>query len=326
MVKKFRTIKTGIIFGLLLFSLFAVFTPNASAIKINSALKVEFDEEDIKQKVMPAAGYITIGLDVFYQYYGVGASWIAETSLLKDIPAQVDLKVVYAPEWCTATVTPPLLTLSAGTSFSDPARAAIIISVNENAPAFVQEKVIIAAHSTKVSGVLFSIEEKTIEVDIPFEVDYSPAISFTTSKGNFMEIGPLDTAEFEIEIENLANAPTEVTCEILNAPEGWSPNIVSTVLLSSRVLGEEGTAKTVHFKIKPPHGFGLHDESQYFQVKLTSYYYRDPSLVGKEYILTFNVQSRGFSPGIGFEIPLIAASLIVTGSVIYLYRKGRKKK
>ena len=328
MLKKSRTVKTGIIFGILLFSLFAVFASNASArvIGLNSALKVEFDEDDVKQKVKPAAGSIVIGIDVFYQYYGIGASLVAQYSLLRGIPAQVDLKIVEEPEWCTATVTPPVLTLTSGTTFSDPARATLIISVNENAPALLQDKVIIAAHSTRISGILFTLKEQTLEVDIPFEVDYSPAISFTTPKGNFMQVGPLDTADFEIEIENLANGPTEVTCEILNAPEGWSPNIVSTVLLSSKALGSEDTTKTVHLKIKPPYDFGLHNKIQSIQVKLTSNYYRDPLLVGKEYVLTFNVQSTGFSPGIGFEIPVIVVVLIAIGFGIFIFNKWRRKK
>jgi len=328
MKKNLKTVKTGIIFGLVLISMFAVFIPNASAglLTVDSALQVTFDKTTTEKFVVPASGPITMKILTQFEIYGAFSNLI-ETSLLSTSQAQIDLQVVEGPSWCTATLSPSNFFLDVNTKLSDPFIAELSISVNELAPAFEEGKVKISAHNTKITGVAFNIGEHTTEIEIPFTVGYSPAISFTTPNGNFMEIGPMDTANFEIQIENLGNAETEVVCEILNAPKDWSPNIVTAVLLGSNVKGEEGTTKTVYFKVKPPYGFGYHSEAQSFQVKLTPYYYKNPSYVGKEYILTFNIQSRGFST-YGFEILLIAIiiGIVLLYIIIMMYKKVKRKK
>jgi len=63
----------------LIVSLFAVFASSASAIKIDAALKVEFDPADTEKEVKPLSKHITIGLNIFYQYYGAGADYVSES-------------------------------------------------------------------------------------------------------------------------------------------------------------------------------------------------------------------------------------------------------
>lgn len=325
MKKNLRTVKTTIVFGLLLVSIFAVFGSNASAgiVKVNSALQVTFDEEDTKQVVVPNTEFIGIGIDVYFEIYGVGAGWVADSSLLSESDSQVDLKVVSAPEWCTATITPPTVLLDLGTSFTNPKRATVFVSVDETAPAFTQGKIVVNAHSAKLDGLLFSITEKSLDIEIPFNVGYSPAISVNTPEGTFMEVGPMDTAEFRIDISNLGNAKTEVLCQVLGVPDGWSANIITNVVLGSAVIGSEGdTTQTIYFKIKPPYGFGYHNDRQQISVKLTPSYLWDPTLEGKEYQIDFVVQSRGFSTP-GFELPLIAAAII---GIALIYKVKKKNK
>ncbi|MCK4365453.1 MAG: hypothetical protein KAW45_05340 [Thermoplasmatales archaeon] len=326
MKKNLRTVKTTIILGLLLVSIFAVFGLNASAgpIKVNSVLQVTFDEESAKQEVIPNTKFIAIGLDIYFEISGVGAGWVADNSLLSTSDSTVDLKVVSAPEWCVATITPPVVILDISTSFTNPRQAALFISANENAPAFTQGKVMITVHSTKLDGLLFSIKEHTLEVEIPFNVGYSPAISINTPEGTYLEIGPMDTAEFRIDITNLGNAKTEVLCQVLDAPDGWSANIITNVVLNSKVFGSDAdTTQTIYFKIKPPFTFGYHNDRQQISVKLTPSYLWDPTLEGKVYQIDFVVQSRGFSTP-GFELPLIAAALIGI-ALIYKIRKKNKE-
>ena len=139
-----------------------------------------------------------------------------------------------------------------------------------------------------------------------------------------MEIGPMDTAEFQIDITNLGNANTEVLCQVLDAPDGWSANIITNVVLGSKILGSTGdTIQTIYFKIKPPYGFGYHNDRQQISVKLTPSYLWDPTLEGKEYQIDFVVQSRGFSTP-GFELPLMAVALISI-ALIYKIRKKNKE-
>jgi len=161
--------------------------------------------------------------------------------------------------------------------------------------------------------------EVTFYDEIPFTPGYSPVISFTTPNGNFKEIGPGNTANFDIHLENLGNAPTEVTFKILNQPKGWSPNIISMTTLGSKVLGEE-TTKEIPFVVQPPYNFGYHNERQSFQVSLTPAYYRDPTLTGKEYVITFVVQSRGFSTP-GFEMVFALTALV---GLAFITKKRQK--
>ena len=135
-----------------------------------------------------------------------------------------------------------------------------------------------------------------------------------------MEIGPMDTADFEIGIENIGNGPTYVSVELVDVPEkDWSVNVASSVTLSSAVSGIEGTKKTVVLKVKPPVGFGFREDRRTFRVKLIPSYLGRPDLTGQEETINFTVQSRGFSPGIGFELPIIIIILIIIISVSYTH-------
>ena len=198
------------------------------------------------------------------------------------------------------------------------------MTVTEQAPAFTQGKVVISATSIEQPGLLFSISEATYSYDISFEVGYWPVISISDQKGNYMQVGPLDLADFPITIENIGNGLTYVQIEP-EIPEGdWSIGIDASALLASSVGGGAGASKTVHLIIKPPYGFGFHNDIQNFKVKFTPYSPGRPELVGITETRTYQVQSIGMSPGTGFEIPLIVVILVIIVFIIYFYRWRKK--
>ena len=324
MKKNFKSIKTGFVFGIVLFTLFAALAPTTSAgiIKINPIVTVKYDSPE--NFVMPNSDRIVIDLNTTLELSGIGATTVETSSLLKDVPIQIELKVIKTEPWCTASIDNSLFNLKPSEGKSYPSQ--LTVTVTENVPAFTQGVIRISATTTKQPGLLFTIGESSKEFDVSFQAGYYPIISYDTPKGTLLEIGPMDTADFEIGIENIGNGPSHVSAELLDNPEnGWSFNIASSVTLSSAVSGLEGTKKIIHLKVKPPIGFGFHEDRQIIRVKFTPSYLGRPDLVGQEEIINFTVQSRGFSPGIGFEIPLIVIILAVIIIVVYLFNKGRRK-
>ncbi len=322
MKKTFRTVKTGFIFGILLLSLFAIFIPTSSAgpLKAPPLIIVTYPPQD--ENVIPNSGVLDIVLETTLDLTGPWRSFVEESPLLSGSPIQIRLKVESSPPWCDASIANP--TVSIPLDEIEPRESRLTLTVTEQAPAFQQGTVIVSATSVALPGLLFTITEERYDYDISFEIGYWPVITFEHQKGTLMEIGPLDTADFPIEIENLGNGLTYVMIEPIDIPGGdWSINIASSVMLASSVGGEAGATKTVHLTIKPPYGFGFHKDIETFKVKFTPYAI-GTDLVGTPEIITFNVQSVGMSPGVGFEIPLIVSVFVIIGVVIYLFRRRKQ--
>ena len=323
MTKNFRTVKTGIIFGILLFSLLAVFASNASAALIKVEPLIIIESTPAEENVIPNSGVIIVELKVYFKLTGAFGPSVETRSLLKGTTIGIHLEVEETDPWIDANLKDDLVMMRIGDD--TPYSTSVQITVTEQAPAFKQGEVKIRATSPSLSSLLFTIKEHSNTFKVPFVVGYWPVVDYTAVRGNFMEIGPLDTADFEIEIENLGNGPTYVAIEIVEMPEGeWSANIDSSVILSSAVYGGEGTKKTVHLVIKPPFGFGFHKDIENFKVKFSPSYLGQAQLVGQIEPKTFSVQSVGMSPGAGFEIPLIVAIIIIVGLIVYWFKKRRK--
>lgn len=323
MKEKFRILKTVFIFGLVFFSIFAIITPNTSAgiIKIKPLITVTYPSSS--ENVIPNSGVLLIELSTTFQLMGIGATAVKSYSLLKDTSISIELKVEGKENWIDASIDNPLVSMTLQDTLPKP--STLKITVTENAPAFSLGKVTISATSKEQPGLLFNIAKETYYFDVSFIVGYWPVVSYQMPKGNLMEIGPLDTADFEIELENLGNGITYVGIEPIEIPQGdWSINIASSVTLASPVQNKAGAKATVHLIIKPPYGFGFHNERETFKVRLTPQYLGRPDLRGQEEIITFNVQNIGMSPGAGFEIPLIVIILVIIAIVIYFYRHRTK--
>jgi hypothetical protein len=324
MIKNLRTFKTGIIFCILLFSLFAVFVPKVSAALVRVEPLIIIESTPADENVIPNSGVIIVKLKVYFKLTGIFAPFVEASSLLRETTIGVHLDVEETDPWIDANLKDNLVQLVLGDD--TPFQTTIQITVTEQAPAFKQGEVKIRASSPQLSSVLFSINEYSNTFKVPFVVGYWPLVTYELKKGNLLEIGPLDTAEFPIEIENLGNGPTYVAIELIDIPEGeWSANVDSSVILSSAVYGGEGIKKTVNLVIKPPYGFGFHKDIENFKVRFTPSYVGKPGELGQVEVKTFTVQSVGLSPGAGFEIPLIVVTVVIIGFVLYWFNKRRKK-
>ena len=89
-------------------------------------------------------------------------------------------------------------------------------------------------------------------------------------------INPLETTTFNIEIENLGNAKTIVTSNILNVTIGWTVTITNETILKTATIGEN-PKKTISLTVKPPFEFGYHNEREVIQVSIIPSLFDDPS-------------------------------------------------
>jgi len=322
--KIFKTVKTGIIFGTLLLSLFIAFVPTTSAgfISIPPLINVTYPrpEEDL----IPNSGVLDIPLYTTFKLTGPFAKFIEKRSLLRKTVMNIDLKVENSSDWCHASISNPLVQLSLNPT--EPYQSVLTVTVTEKAPAFTQGVVKISATSEVNRGIIFNIEEETFEFDVSFIIGYFSVVSYEMPNGTIAEIGPYDTADFQIDIENLGNGPTNVNIELLDFPEKkWDINITSSVQLSSAVYGGEDTSESVHLRIRPKISSDWNNERETFSLKFTPNYLGKPDLIGQVEVINFNLQKisslKDEESNNNFLIILIVAIILIILISIILKRK-----
>lgn len=326
----FKTITISIVMLIALVSIFAVFTQTTSAQqgpmvkilnKIGQAyycdLEVEigFDEEAANDPFLPIEMKKEIPLTVSVIAVGEYAEWVIPH--FQKFRVEVHLSIIDKPDWCSTIILPPLITLQVR-EYLVSNYANLSIKIDENAPAFspgiIKIEVRVVGKSVMNGG--------TFVHDIPFTPGYLPLLKVNVPKKTSELTNPGEDANFDIEIENLGNAKTEVACRVLNQPEGWNAFIEPSTIIGSRTRRGDDRKKTIQLVVEPPIGFGYHDEREIIQVSITPSYYDDSSLEGEEYILSFIVQSKGFSTP-GFEAVFVIVALI--GVALIAKKRQRKK-
>ena len=248
----------------------------------------------------------------------------------------IDLEVDTAslPDFASASITPNQVSADISQELTRVKQQVVLfVKVNENAPAFIDFNIKIKASSREITSPfgLIKIDSVTDYEEVTIQPGYAGLIEYNQPKGNFIEIGPADTAEFPIKITNLGNAPTIVKFKILDFPDKWSVNIQESLILPSSLEGQD-SSRTVVLRAKPPPGSGYHNERQTVQLRLTSSYYRDPNLKGQFYTLYFTIDNKGFSnpPSetsvTDIIITLIIIVLVILSIVLIFIYKSYKSK
>ena len=323
MTKRLKTIKASIVVGVLLFSLIAVFMPSgiAAPLKSNANLKLEYNASSLEEHVEPLGGPRPVTLEVGYYVSGIFARQAVSHFARRVLPI-IELSVEDTPSYASAWIQPAVVYPELGTSWNT-ASTTLWVSFKEDVPARhpVTIKVKMKAH--KIPGILYEIGGLTSYGDVSFTPGYLPIISVSTPKGNFQEISPGETANFDIEIENLGNAKTVVDFRILDMPKDWSPNMQSRVTLGAGALGDNPTT-TVQLVVQPPYGFGYHNERQTIRVEITPSFFGkpgDPDVTGLPQVENFVIQSRGVSTP-GFESAILIGALLGIVLIFLLVRKA----
>jgi len=315
MTKKFRTMKASIVMGVLLVSIFAAFIPTSSAglfINLSSYVSIDLGNESLEKPIVPRSepGQLTI-----YVTYGVNKGGMLSQllfALYEGRQVNIKLQITEKSDWCTATLPADTITTSTSAGAETERTTTLTVRVDENAPAYGAGYVKIEASVPRIGPIEGFSQIFTIE----FTPAYLPIIS-AVPQGNSKTIGPMDTAVFPIVVENMGNARTTVKFTIENVPEGWIAVVDDEITLDEA----QGSTGTAYLTIKPPKGFGYHNDPTSITVTLTPFRTQNPSQIGPPKEVTVMVESRGFSTP-GFEPILFIGALLM----IVLLLKWKKKK
>lgn len=325
MKKTLRTVKAGIVMGILLVSIFAAFIPSVSAAGVISCqvtLKVEpVTPEDLNQLV-EIKKPVKIPIKVTYLVTGLFADVAIPIFSSKVTVASISLSVVDTPSWVSASIEPNVVIpeIKIGGA-SD--TAILSVSFNEMAPGRFDVPITIKMEAQRIDGVLFFIEGKTYTGTITVTPQFVPIID-VTPRTNFKEVSPGELVEFPIDLENLGNDITEFIFKIGDLPEGWVASMPANKKVDSAVTGGNPKA-TVTLSVTPPYNFGYHDETKVIKVYVKGQYYAkttDEVLETEEYELSLQIRNRGFSTP-GFEAIFVVFALI---GIAFIVKKRRKTK
>jgi hypothetical protein len=319
MIRAIRIISVIGILSLLLVGVFASCTPNVTAGPLKdlytcqSEVKIYYDDEIAKSPLLPVNMTKKIPIEIDYRIIGLYADVVGSTYASTNDPVNyIYLYVEKTPDWCTATVIPSLLTTSPLADWQKH-NAILIVQVNENAYAFAEGKITLRIETAKMNA----IKPGTFYQNITFVPGYLSSLRLNVPD-TIKLIAPGDLANFNIDMENLGNADTQVTCNVLDLPKGWTAAITSTTI-GSKVVGNN-PKKTIRLVVQSPYGFGYHNDQKIIKVSIKPSYVSNESLVGEEYFLSFAVQSRGFSTP-GFESAFVLFALVV---VVLILNKRQK--
>jgi len=321
MVKSHKHVITTSIILIFFISLLVASIPTNVAKPIDkffsySVIEIDYDENAASESLLPIDMTKEINVTLNYHVDGYFDEIIPPD--YEHFGNFVYIYIENTPEWCIATISPNFLIMP-GTVEGVSENLTLTLKIDENAHALlfgsIEIKVEVKNTGPVKGGIFYS--------NITFNPGYLPLLKINTPDERVKRIGPLESATFEIEVENLGNAKTLLISKAVDVPEGWEVAInVETVI--GTITSGDNPKKTITLVIQPPIDFGYHDEREVINISMIPSFYDDPSLTGQEYSVSFLIQSKGVSTP-GFEAILMISALVI---IIFIAngRKGRKKK
>ena len=323
MKKNFRSIKISIIIGLLFFSIFIATTPTTSAgifYNLESVVEVNYDSSSLSNiPIQPRGTGFTTDLNLTYYVTYSGGIFNVIGSVLYQVHKGRTLVInieAIGPSWASVTVSESPTVTVLDYSEAKSVTLKLTVKIGSDAPAFGAGDIKLKITVPNV-GV---IKGYTKEVGIPFSAGFIPLVQPNFPEGKSTLIGPMDTADIPIEFQNLGNARTRVYIELTGVPDDWSASITNEIII------EEGTGSkaTAYLTLKPPKGFGFHDDTASIFIKFTPEMAENPTYKGDPQTLDILVESRGFSI-IGIEV-LILPIIVIVIIILLLYYFVIKKR
>jgi hypothetical protein len=130
----------------------------------------------------------------------------------------------------------------------------------------------------------------------------------------------MDTAEIPIRVINLGNARTDAKFKVKNVPKGW------IAIVTDKIILETQQTDNIFLTVKPPKGFGYHDEYETIVIEYIPTWAEDVSVRGVTEQITVAVESRGISViGIEVVVPIIVLLILILFAVYYVYKQMKRK-
>jgi hypothetical protein len=318
-------IKAIILMSILFSGFFIIGTPQSSGkivesslgfINLSTDVGINWTAQDIAEPIVPRGTPKALNVRVTYAiskggYFGPGLSGLA-LQMYSGLRVPVRLDIADKSEWAQVSLSTydVYFTITDGTLQED--NIVMTIQLDQDAPGYLQGFIdITATVDTLDKPLLPSIQGFTQTFTLNFVPEYLPLVDPQPAGSNRRSIGPMDTAEFPIQIENQGNERTTVFFSVKKVPSDWEAIITDSITL------EVGEKATVHLSIRPPRGFGYHYDTETFIVSVEPHRATDLSLIGEERTVTVQVESRGFSI-IGIEM-IIIPLIIIIAIILFLY-------
>lgn len=315
MTKRFKTVKASILTGIILISVIIAVVPTTSAgilFNLQSALTVNWSQNYTQQPLLPRGKATTLTIDITHTV-NKGLLGAAILKAYTGNSITIKIEIISTPSWATASLSTGTVTASINPTTPQVLQTQLTLAVAENAPAFGVGSVQLRATALK-AGLIQSYEQ---DFALYFQPDYKPLISPSYPDSNTKQIGPMDTAMFRIDINNMGNARTKVYLKVDKVPTGWVAIVTDQVILEEGV----GSMATAFLVVKPPKGFGYHYDEKTIEISMQPVWADDESKKGSITPASFLVESRGFSTP-GFEaIAFIGALALVTSILVYIRKR-----
>lgn len=331
MNKQFQGIKIYMILVLILFSSLLVIFPIAKSnpldeyYKCDPYLEIDYNLSLLEDPIIPFDKPRKIPLEVKGKIGGPAVNFILERiGEGNDIKLIVKLFIDDAPEGCHVSITPSILEINPISKEYVSKNATLWITVNQKIPASAEKIIKIRMKSEKLGTGATIVPQANKTKDIPFTIGYYPQLSFSYPDDNVISIGPDETARFKVVIQNWGNGDTKVISKIVDIPDGWIVDLISSTILGTNFFGDYSEG-TVSLNVKPPYSFGYHEDRAIINVSMTPIFFENPEIKGEPHYLYFIVQSKGFSTP-GFDIVVLLFAFIFIMYPIWKRKNGKIEK
>jgi len=317
MTKRFKTVKASIVTGIVLVSVIVAVLPTTSAgfiFNLQSVVTVSWAGAEAGKPVVPRGELRILTLNITYYvtkgFFGAG---MLQAYSGKQIV--ITIEITETPSWCTANIAQGTIAAIVVPGGKYYASTTLTLQVADDAPAYGLGSIKVKA-TAQAGGLIKGYEN---DFTLSFIPDYKPLIKPSLLETNTKEIGPMDTATFPINIQNLGNARTIVYLNVVSVPKDW------VAIVTSQVTLEEGSdsSATAYLVVKPQKGFGYHDDQKTITISLQPVKADDSTKKGEITYETVLVQSRGFSTP-GFEAITFIGALAILFIIMTCIRKRKK--
>jgi hypothetical protein len=325
MRKTLKTIKTALVMGILLVSVFVAFAvvfPNSNtasaadkAIAYPAYIDISISDESLARLNEPIGVEEVLSINVDIKYTVAVPKGTFDSTLLRlwvfnsfiVFPQMIHLEIVDSPDWATVYFSSPDLQIDFEEGGATMSTTLVVVPLID-ATAEPADLLIKAT-----AGPRGRIEKAERFYTIPYEPGYIPLIYITVDKPT-REASPRENLNFKMTIENKGNKETIVKVKIIDAPSDWAPLLSSSSIPISAKGKEEVT-----FSVVTPYNFGWHNELRSFTIEFTPEKYPPSSVkvAGTPEQVQVRVNSVGFSVP-GFEL---VGLVIAIGIVVLIARR-----
>ncbi|KYK20898.1 hypothetical protein AYK24_03435 [Thermoplasmatales archaeon SG8-52-4] len=304
------------------------YKPTGRFVNLQSYLSWDFNNSALKEPIVPirVKRSVTIYFDYGVNYAGRFKN-LAKLLLQYYRGKQVNirLEITDHPPWCTPTLFNDVITTVVGGAEQTGLQATLELILDLEAPAYASGFVTVKATVPDIGLIQGYSTTHTLE----FLPAYLPLIKSQVKGSNCMRIEPMDTAVFQIEIENLGNGRTKVILQVLSesVPDGWIATVTEEIYLD---VGKNSKG-IAYLTVKPPKSSGYHDDTAGITIEMAPHHAEDSNDKGNAERISVLVESRGIigTEEKGFEIDttylLILIIIILIIIIIAIQLKNIKR-